>query len=337
MAGWRAMSPDIAEFDRLFAAYQAQLWSMVPIPAGKKGPAASEWQLREWLPGDFSPDANVGVILGQRSFGLVDVDLDCREALALADVYLPPTGAVFGRKSKPRSHRLYIAPEAVKATFADPLSGEMLLELRAAGKDGGAHQTLLPPSIADSERRAWEGDVIDPALVEAEVLHNRCSWLAIACLIERHISPTAARRPGHDMPKLLYEADPVLGRKAFAWLGLPDPDAPQYQPKRRSDLSASEIALWELASAIPNSALSWDDWNAYGLAFYAAASGSEEGFLAFDRFSAQCGKYSGPETQARWRHYHRSPPSATGIGKLINAALSTGWRPARKPGGSYAA
>ena len=31
----------------------------------------------------------------------------------------------------------------------------MLLELRGDGREGGAHLTLLPPSIADGERRAW--------------------------------------------------------------------------------------------------------------------------------------------------------------------------------------
>jgi hypothetical protein len=62
-----------------------------------------------------------------------------------------------GRASKPRSHRLFIAPGAVFEAFADPISGEMLVELRTDGRDGGAHLSLLPPSITDGERREWHG------------------------------------------------------------------------------------------------------------------------------------------------------------------------------------
>lgn len=306
--------------------YFARGWQLVPIPVGRKGPIVRDWQRRQWQLEDFEPNSNIGVLLGVASDHLADVDLDCPEALPLATIYLPTTEAIFGRPSKPRSHWLYGSPGAVKESFPDPLSGEMLLELRAAGRDGAAHQTLLPPSITDGERRVWEGDKIGPATINAAKLHRRCTWLAVASLIARYVSEDAAQRPGYDLPRLLYEADPVLGRKAFAWLGLPDPEAPQYSPKPRSELTATEITLWDLASAIPNDALDWDSWNAFGLAFFAASGGSEEGFIAFDRFSAKCAKYSGPETVARWRHYRRSPPSATGLGKLIKAAIAAGWR-----------
>ncbi len=53
--------------------------------------------------------------VGPASGGVVDVDLDCAEAIKIADLYLPPTGAEFGRPSKPRSHRLYRSPGAVFA------------------------------------------------------------------------------------------------------------------------------------------------------------------------------------------------------------------------------
>ena len=65
------------------------------------------------VPKESDPEAldpasakNVGVVLGRASNGLVDIDIDGTEALALADVFLPQTGMEFGRKSKPRSHRI---------------------------------------------------------------------------------------------------------------------------------------------------------------------------------------------------------------------------------------
>lgn len=306
--------------------YIARGWQPVRIPPGRKGPTDTEWQNRGYTAVDFRPNDNVGIVLGPKSGALIDLDLDCLEAIQLADFYLPTTSAIFGRPSKPRSHRLYIAPGAIKETFADLLTGDMLLELRAAGKDGAAHQTVFPPSIVDGERREWYGDQIEPASISVRALRTAAAWLAVACITARYVSEHAAERPGNDLPALLFEADPQIGRAAYKWLGWPDPDQPQYQPKRREDLSATEITLWDLAGAIPNDSLSWDDWTAFGLAFFAASNGSDEGFVAFDKFSAKCGKYNGPETTARWRDFRRRPPSKIGVGKLIKAALAAGWR-----------
>jgi hypothetical protein len=220
------MTPIAEAWRRAIAAYEAQCWQLVPIPAGAKGPTAEGWNLWEWQPSDLNPTGNVGLLLGSRSFGVVDVDLDCVEALALADIYLPETGAIFGRQSKPRSHWLFIAPEAYFEAFADPLlknGKSTLLELRAEDRGGGAHQTLVPPSIVDGERREWCGVAIDPAIIEADKLRTRCAWLAIGCLVRRHISEHASEHPAPDLPSLLYEADPALGRAAYRWLNMPDP------------------------------------------------------------------------------------------------------------------
>jgi hypothetical protein len=164
--------------------YQRRGWQVVPIPAGEKRPRLPGWgKLRlslDDLPRHFSGDGNVGVILGPPSGELVDVDIDCAEALAIADLYLPPTGAEFGRASKPRSHRLYVAPGSAHEAFADPLDGSTLLELRGEGRDGGCHQTVFPPSVHPSgERVAWQGGTIAPAVVDSAALRRRTAWLAI--------------------------------------------------------------------------------------------------------------------------------------------------------------
>jgi hypothetical protein len=154
-------------------------------------------------------------MLGPASGNLVDIDLDCAEAIALADMYLPVTGAVFGRPAKPRSHRLFIAPGAVYESFIDPSDGKTILELRASGRDGGAHMTLLPPSTADGERREWHGNVIAPRPIDASALRASAAWLAVGCLVARHVSRHAAQRPGPDLPRLLREWDHGLGRLAY--------------------------------------------------------------------------------------------------------------------------
>ncbi|MGH7096262.1 MAG: PriCT-2 domain-containing protein [Stellaceae bacterium] len=312
---------------------------VVLIPAGQKGPREKGWQDRDIgldeIPQRFAGGGNVGVILGARSGELTDIDLDCPEALALADIYLPPTDATFGRKSKPRSHRLYIAPGARYESFADPLAGKdeksTLLEIRADGPDGGAHLTLFPPSVADGERREWHDETIAPAVIDAAALRTATAWLTIGCLTMRHVSEHAARRPGPDLPRLLWECDHALGRAAYRWLGWPDPEKPRWQPRRRAEMSRQDIDLAEMVAAIPNDA-DWEEWNAIGLAIHAASGGSDDGFIAFDDFSERSPKYLPHAVEERWRNYRRSPPSRTGIGKLVKLALAAGWRPKPEPG-----
>jgi hypothetical protein len=310
--------------------YARRGWSILPIPRGQKKPAMLGWQnfgaMAEEVPRLFGNGENVAVRLGRRSGELVDIDLDCPEALALADAYLPITTAEFGRPSKPRSHRLYIAPGAIYESFADPISGEMLIELRADGREGGAHLTMLPPSIADGERREWLGDTIAPAVVDARVLRRRMALLAIACLVGRYLSKSAAEHPAPDLPRLLWEFDHELGRPAYRWLGQPDPDAPRRYPRRREELSRRDLDLAEIARAIPNNC-SWDDWNRIGLAIFAASGGSEDGFVVFDDFSAKSTKYDPRTVGERWRNYRRSPPSRIGLGSLVHLAREAGWRP----------
>src|SRR5215831_8766646 len=94
----------------LLAEYRRRGWTLVPVPGGLKGPRIEDWQTRTFGPADFPDGCNIGVVLGPPSGELVDGDLDCPEAIALADLYLPPTRAEFGRLSKPRSHRFFVAP-----------------------------------------------------------------------------------------------------------------------------------------------------------------------------------------------------------------------------------
>ena len=307
-------------------------WCPIPIPAGEKGPRAAGWnKLRlslETIPRYFSDTGNVGVILGPASGELVDVDLDCAESLDLADLYLPATDAEFGRQSRPRSHRLYIAPEAQFEVFADPLVDKKptLIELRAEGQGGGAHQTLLPYSVADGERREWQSNVIAPLVVNAHALRLQLARLAIGCLVMRYVSEHAARRPSPDLPMLLWEFDRPLGRAALKWLGIPDPDAPQRYPRPRRELSRRDLDLAEIVHAIPNRC-SWADWNAIGMAIFAASTGSGDGRVVFDDFSSKHPSYDPYAVEERWRNYGRSPPSRTGIGFLARLAREAGWRP----------
>jgi hypothetical protein len=135
---------------------------------------------------------NVGVLLGDASGGLVDVDLDCAEARSFADEFLPPTGCVFGRAGNPRSHRIYICDPVPRTTpFKDTNegSGGSLVEIRADGV-----QTVFPPSMHPSgELVRFDADG-EPSRVDGPTLARQVAKLAAACLLARYWPQTAGSR-----------------------------------------------------------------------------------------------------------------------------------------------
>jgi hypothetical protein len=160
--------------------YIKRRWAVVPIPSRQKGPRLQNWpNLRiteDSLPLYFNDRCNIGVILGAASGALTDLDLDCAEAIEFALKFPLATDAIFGRKSKPHSHRLYyVKGAAPMMKFVDPISGDTLLELRG---DGG-FQTVFPGSIHPSgEAIEWETDG-PPAMVDAASLCAYAKCLAM--------------------------------------------------------------------------------------------------------------------------------------------------------------
>ena len=81
----------------------------VALAANEKYPIT-----KNWLDNGVSYDAvetkkfNVGIILGQKS-QILDVDLDCLEAVKLADIILPVPHAVFERGADNSAHYFYRA------------------------------------------------------------------------------------------------------------------------------------------------------------------------------------------------------------------------------------
>lgn len=116
----------------------------VMIPLSGKKPLTEGWQnTKESHPDALDPetDDNIGVVLGDASKGMVDVDIDRPSALPLARFFLPKTEMIFGRESKPRSHWIYRCGEAGSCRKWQDEKG-VIVELRA---NGG--QTMFPSSI----------------------------------------------------------------------------------------------------------------------------------------------------------------------------------------------
>ena len=108
-----------------------------------KVPVAPDWPNRgQAADAVLSRSNNLGIVLGASS-GLLDVDLDCREAKALADIILPMPHSIFDRGSDASGHYLYRASSfGPRKAFYAKGSKSTLVELR-----GDRAQTMIPPSI----------------------------------------------------------------------------------------------------------------------------------------------------------------------------------------------
>src|ERR1700720_686573 len=163
---------------------------VVPIPSGNNHPVVHEWQnLRltlDDLESHFADAASIGILLSPS--GLDDVDLDCHEAIAAADVLLPQTAMIHGHRSSPRSHRYYRPTSIPKnKSFHGPReektksSRSVIVEMRTNG------QTVVPPSInlRTGEPVQWDCDG-EAATVDGDVLAAAVAQVAAAALLGRH-------------------------------------------------------------------------------------------------------------------------------------------------------
>lgn len=196
--------------------YLAQGYAPVPIPAGTKAPTLKSWQhLRladDDLPQHFNGTGNIGLILGEPSGHLVDVDLDCPEACALAPDVLPPTGAKTGRPGAPASHWWYIAPGARTRRHSDPVDRGAIVELRGAGA-----QTLVGPSVHPSGE-AYDALAGEPARVDANELAACVARLAEAVVERRHGGKESIASQAPALGKHRFPADDIILRRAAAYL-----------------------------------------------------------------------------------------------------------------------
>lgn len=171
--------------------YLERRWCPLPVPFMEKGPRIKGWtEFRfdgQAVERHFPERTNIGVLLGAPSGNLVDVDLDCAEACTIAREVLPVTGAIFGRKSKPASHLLYVA-ELATAKFLDPVDKSTLLEIRSTGC-----QTVFPGSVHPSgEAIDWHDDG-QPAIITPGDLLQATRWLAAAAILARHWAGNGGR------------------------------------------------------------------------------------------------------------------------------------------------
>ena len=115
----------------------------ITLAEHSKKPLVSDWPNNGKTLTDAEAESkNIGLLLGKKS-GILDVDLDCMAAKALADVILPEPAVKFDRGSSDSGHYLFKASSfGSRKSFTANKSGSTLVELRGDGA-----QTMIPPSV----------------------------------------------------------------------------------------------------------------------------------------------------------------------------------------------
>ena len=83
-------------------------FSPIPVPFKSKQPTIKGWPdliiTADNVDQHFNGHpTNIGILTGEPSGGLVDVDIDDIDALRFADWFLPETKCIFGRKSNQKA------------------------------------------------------------------------------------------------------------------------------------------------------------------------------------------------------------------------------------------
>lgn len=150
-------------------------WQIVPLAPGEKACKDADWQKIIFDADMFEDTDNIGI---KSVNGLVVIDEDSPEVVVLADYFLPKTGAIYGRKAKPKSKRIYRSVFPKRIAYKD--GPVVLIEIRVH------HQDMAPPSVHPSgEKLEWHTED-DPDEIEPEILKRSVQCLASCALLVRH-------------------------------------------------------------------------------------------------------------------------------------------------------
>ncbi len=190
-------------------AYTARRWSVIPLPHGTKEPVLTAWQQLRLSASDLSQHfngkpQNIGILPGEPSNWLCDIDLDHVRAVELAPDYLPATGLVSGRAGKPRSHYWYQCSGSFATKKFRHKALGMVVEFRSTGT-----QTVVYPSLHPcGDLYVWD-EYGEPATVDPGELLECVKRLHEAVLVEKGLKTSAKHSKTKTTPNAESAQTPV--------------------------------------------------------------------------------------------------------------------------------
>lgn len=174
--------------------YKSLGWDSLVLPAREKAPKGKWGEAIERDDEDlffaFGAASNVGIALGERSGGLIDIDNDWPEA-ALISNFMFERYPSFGRTTSQNSHRFVRGRLQKNVRFEIPSGAAELfgvdkstvLELR-----GNKLQTMVPPSVhPNGERLRWHDDPRHIPEVDGVELERYAGCVAfLAAILNRY-------------------------------------------------------------------------------------------------------------------------------------------------------
>ncbi len=156
--------------------------AIIPVPLKTKKPLDDGWPKLRITEKDieqhFSKPCNIGLLLGEPSGWIVDVDLDTDESVRAAPFFFSPTYA-YGRDSRPGSHLLFVCENANTQKYKHK---KMLVEVRSSGA-----QSLVPPSVHPSgEQYRRERNNRAAVTIGLDDLYEAAGRTASAALFAMH-------------------------------------------------------------------------------------------------------------------------------------------------------
>lgn len=279
-------------------AYIRHGWSLVPIPAGTKGPATPGWNRKEaQLRSQTDLPAGYGIGLAHAYSGTMALDIDHWEtaALMLTDrgidleaLYRAPDAVIVDSGRAGRGKLLYAMPFGLALqTKKIAHQGQTIYELRCGTSNGLTVQDVLPPSIHPDT-------------------HQPYRWA------------------GNGHWSRLPEIPPEL---LTWWMELLDKDTSRTISMENSiDASWNEI---QQALSFISPDCSRDEWVNVGMALHWAGSETnemEQAYAIWDDWSSVSYKYPGQrEMMTQWNSFKVTKTNSVRLGTLFHFAKQGGW------------
>lgn len=166
--------------------YLVKGFPIIPVPLGSKAPIVSGWPTLEITTANVGQyfslaSSNIAIALGRDGTNFVDMDLDADDAIHFSKSLAADTACIYGRTTRPSSHRLYKlnGEAAVPLKFELP-SGEMIVEVRGKGQ-----LSILPSSVhPEGDSYVYDKDA-PPTSVNYERIKHGATMIAVCVLCVR--------------------------------------------------------------------------------------------------------------------------------------------------------
>lgn len=274
-------------------AYIRHGWSLVPIPAGTKGPRIPAWNLKEnALRSQTDLPAGHGIGLAHAYSGTMALDIDnwdatIKHGIDLAALYAAPDAVIVDSSRPGHGKLLYAMPFALPSKKII-INGVVAFELRCATASGLTVQDVLPPSIHPDTGQPyrWAGS-------------------------------------GH-WTRLPLIPDSLL----TMWQSMLTEDASRSIPTE-GPIGASWEEIRSAVDAIPPTCVR-DEWISVGMALHYAGTQTnqlEQAFHLWDQWSQGApDKYPGQHSMTvQWSSFKPDKATAVKLGTLYWIAKENGW------------